>query len=339
MKKTFIMTAIAVLLAVASATAQQIAVVSEGGETSVYQTFQAAIEGADPGSVIYLPGGSFPISDDVKITQKITIIGIGHKIDGENVDGITTISGNIWFNEGSSCSAIIGCYITGNVIIGANDAEVNNIFIKCCNLNAVQIMNNHCNETIVNQNYIRSTSDFGGSNGQISNNIISSLKNMQNGKISYNIFLNYYRVPSGYSYNEYCVSVSTSTIHNNVFIPGDHYSSSWVHLIISGNDNIIYSNLYKKEVSLEEEPLNVNNADWNDVFVNFNNGSISPNSNFHFKEDYIQYENQVGVYANGVDFDKQIAPVPYIVAKRIDQETDAAGRLKIQVRVKSGAGE
>ena len=336
MKKTFILAAVAAFMTMATAMAQQIAVVSESGETSVFQTFQDAINGADPGSVIYLPGGSFPISDDVKITKKMTIIGIGHKIDGENVDGITSISGNIWFNEGSSSSAIIGCYITGNVIIGESDAEVNNIFINYCNLNAVQIMNNHCKQTIVNQNYIRSTCDFGGSNGQISNNIISSLKNMQNGEISYNIFVNYYRVPSGYSYNEYCVSVSTSTIHNNIFIPSSHYSSSWDHLIISGSNNIIYSNLYKKAFSLEDEPLNVNDADWNDVFVNYNNGSISTHTNFHFKEDYIQYENQVGVYANGVDFDKQIAPVPYIVAKRIDQETDAAGQLKIQVRVKAG---
>ena len=44
----------------------------------------------------------------------------------------------------------------------------------------------------------------------------------------------------------------------------------------------------------------------------------------------------VGVYSGDVDFDKQMAPVPYIVAKRIAEETDAAGQLKIQVRVKAG---
>lgn len=58
-------------------------------------------------------------------------------------------------------------------------------------------------------------------------------------------------------------------------------------------------------------------------------------SNFHFTNDYAQYENQIGIYG-GTSFDNhQTAPVPYIVAKRIDQETDAAGQLKIQVRVKA----
>jgi len=331
-----ILTAIAVVLGMASAVAQQIAVVSESGETNVYRTIEAAINGAHPGSVIYLPGGSITLPDSVKVTKKITFIGIGHKTEGENVDGITSICGNIWLNEGSSGSAIIGCYITGNVIIGENDAEVNDILIKYCNLNAVQILNNHCKETIVNQNYIRSTSDFGGSNGQISHNIISSLKNMENGEISYNIFLNYYRVPSGYSYHEYCVRVSASTIHNNIFIPGNHYSSSWDCLIISGSNNTIYSNLYKKEVSLEDEPLNVNNADWNDVFIKFNSGSISPNSNFHFKDEYKQYESQVGIYAGDGFSDGAIPPAPYIVAKRIAEQTDAEGKLKVQIRVNAG---
>ena len=75
---------------------------------------------------------------------------------------------------------------------------------------------------------------------------------------------------------------------------------------------------------------------WNELFVNYNNGSVNPMSNFHFTEAYQQYESQVGVYVGGVDFDKQIAPVPYIVAKRIAEETDAAGQLKIKVRVKAG---
>ena len=59
MKKIFLLTALAVLLGMATATAQQIAVVSAGGETTICQTLQTAIEIASPGSVIYLPGGGF----------------------------------------------------------------------------------------------------------------------------------------------------------------------------------------------------------------------------------------------------------------------------------------
>ena len=77
-------------------------------------------------------------------------------------------------------------------------------------------------------------------------------------------------------------------------------------------------------------------ADWSEVFENYNGGAISPVSDFHFKGDYKQYESQVGVYAGGVDFDKQLAPVPYIVAKHVDEQTDASGKLNVKIRVKAG---
>ena len=97
--KNYLFSLFVALMATTAIQAQQISVVSPGGATTLYRTFQQAIEGADPGSVIYLPGGGFPISDDVKITKKLTIIGIGHCVKGDNVDGVTTISGNLFFNE------------------------------------------------------------------------------------------------------------------------------------------------------------------------------------------------------------------------------------------------
>ena len=118
--------------------AQNIAVVN-GSNTDIYHTLTEAIEGAAPGSVIYLPGGGFPISDDVKITKPLTIIGIGHYAKSGNTGGISTISGNLFFNSGSDRSAIMGCYITGNVNLGEENASVNDILIRYCNLNSVQV--------------------------------------------------------------------------------------------------------------------------------------------------------------------------------------------------------
>ena len=84
--KKIIFTLFLAIMATTGLYAQQISVVSSGGTTSLYRTLQEAIEGAEPGSVIYLPGGGFPISDDVKITKKLTIIGIGHYIKSGNID-------------------------------------------------------------------------------------------------------------------------------------------------------------------------------------------------------------------------------------------------------------
>lgn len=335
MKRIFILTALSVLLGVASASAQQIAVVTEGGETTVFQTLQATIEGASPGSVIYLPGGGFSISDDVKITKKLTIIGIGHKSNNDNEDGSTIITGNLWFNGGSSGSAVLGCYITGEVYIGDDGASVNGVMVRCCNLNSVQVKNNLCQETIVNQNYIRGSSLFSQSNSKVFNNVSGAIIDINGGLITNNIINGRHEEGSAYT----CVYARSiraynSNITKNIILPNYGNSYNFKYSKIEGSDNTIDHNMSQTDVG--DSPINIGEVSWDDVFVDYNNGAISPMSNFHFKEVYKQYESQVGVYANGVDFDNQTAPVPYIVAKRIAEETDAAGQLKIQVRVKAG---
>ena len=93
-------------------------------------------------------------------------------------------------------------------------------------------------------------------------------------------------------------------------------------------------------LALGEDPIVIQTENgWNDVFVNYNNGAVSTSSNFHFKEAYKQYENQVGIYAGTGFDDEALPPVPYIVAKHIDDHTDAAGKLNIKIRVKASGEE
>ncbi len=346
MKKIFLLTALAVLLGIASASAQQIAVVSESGETTVYQTFEAAINGSEPSSVIYLPGGGFPISDDLKITKPLTIIGIGHKSNNDNVDGNTKIIGNLWFNEGSSSSAVLGCHISGNVIIGDDGASVNFVMVKCCNLNSIQVKNSTCMGIFINQNYIRSASLFNQSNATITNNIIHSIYGVNNGSITYNILASYYYHtwgggPGVTYYEAYdCITADNTQIKNNIIIPKENKTthpstfSQVMYRIFCGSNNVIINNLLK--LDLGEDPMNIGDVDWNDFFVGFNNGAISPASNFHLQENYLQYENIYGIYGGTYFDDHQTASVPYIVAKRIDEQTDASGHLGIRIRVKAG---
>ena len=159
MKNRIILLALLLLMAM-TGLAQQISVVSSSGSTTVYQTLKDAIENASNGSVIYLPGGGFTIGDSVKITKSVTIVGIGHKTTNDIVDGCTTIGGNLCFNRGSDGSTVMGCYITGNIIIAEN-GPVNNMMVKLCNINSMQVKNSECAGTILNQNYIRNDSDFG----------------------------------------------------------------------------------------------------------------------------------------------------------------------------------
>ena len=338
-KKLFIVCAVFVWSV--ALVAQNIAVVSPSGSTIMCKTLTQAVDTAAAGSVIYLPGGGFPISDNVKITKKLTIIGIGHKAKNGNADGITTINGNLFFNEGSSGSAVMGCYITGNVNIGEGGAVVDDVLVKYCNLNSVQVCNSICQGTAVNQNYIRSTSGFSESSALINNNVLHSLNRLNGGTISKNIILGEFKngITNG-DYEYSCIVASNSSILNNIVTLTPWASQGWVwhyHERLRGTNNSVDSNL--ATTNFGDNTIAIADVSWEDFFVNYNGGAISPSSNFHFKEEYKQYENTVGVYADGVKFDKQLAPVPYIVAKKIDEQTDAAGRLNIKIRVKASGEE
>lgn len=326
MKKIFF-TLFLAIMATTGLYAQQISVVSSGGTTKLYNTLQEAIEGADPSSVIYLPGGGFNISDNVKITKKLTIIGIGHKSNNNNVDGVTTISGNIWFNDGSSGSAIMGCYITGNVNIGDGSATVNDVLIKYCNLNAIYVRNNTCLNTVVNQNYIRSGSYFENANAIITNNIAHSIHFLNNGKILNNVMTGATKtkVGSNWGTNSFH-GVNNSQIMNNVFFQNALHECY---------NCTTFGNMGANQ-NIGDDCINLGEVDWNNVFENYNGGATSPTSKFHFKDDYKQYENQVGIYAGTGFKDSGMAPVPYIAAKQIPDQTDASGKLNIKIRVKAG---
>ena len=109
--------------------------------------------------------------------------------------------------------------------------------------------------------------------------------------------------------------------------------------IHSGNDCVISGNMTLSDWGDDYINIFKENFKWEDVFEDFKGNSISPAFNFHFKDEYKQYENQVGIYAGDGFNDKQLAPVPYIVAKKIDEQTDAAGKLNIKIRVKASGEE
>lgn len=327
MKKLFL-TFVFAIVATLAAMAQQISVVSTTGATTLYRTLPEAIKGADPGSVIYLPGGGFSIADSVKITKKLTIIGIGHYVKSGNVDGVTTISGNLWFNAGSSGSAVIGCYITGNIYIGHDDTAVNDVLIRYCNLNCVDIKHSACMETIVNQNYIRETCSFGNSNARITNNVLKGFFHIDGGEIKYNnltapTWSDAYTGSFNYVYN----TVVTNNLLNCVWV--ENFAKAF-----RGGGNVFANNFGTTygENNIEIDGL----SSYEELYEKWNGGQITPFSNFHFKEAYKQYENQFGIYAGDGFNDNQLAPVPYIVGKRVDEQTDASGKLNVKIRVKAG---
>ena len=315
MKKLIVML---LLMGVAmTAIAQQIAVVYESGTMRTCNTLLQAVRNATDGCVIYLPAGGFQIGDTVRIKHRVSIIGLNHKTKSENADGMTSISGNLFFDEGSSGSVVMGCYISGNVMIGYDEKSVNNIFIRYCNLNAVEVQSYLCTGTAVNQCYIRNTCNFNNASANITHNVMNGTNGLDGGLFDHNI------VVTG------STNANNSTITNNVFMYYDH-----------GGDNCItYGNLQKD--SPWGDACETVSAEWSDIFMEPSFG-ISSNSNFHFKEDYKKYENEIGIYggknAENIKYfhDDALPPVPYVKDKKVPESTNFDGNLVINLTVKDG---
>lgn len=318
MKKVVL--SLVLMIAAVAVSAQQIAVVTSNGTTTMYQTLGDAIAGATSNSVIYLPAGGFQISDDVKITRKVTIIGVTHKANSDNAEGNTIISGNLNFNGGSSNSAVMGCYISGDVNVGYDDTEVNNILVKYCNVNSVDVKSNKCSKTKVNQCYLRGSSNFNGADGIITNNVLHSIGYMTGGQLSNNIIVGAYY--SGYGVH----CVFNATISNNI-INNSYYQSS---------TNQVTNNMFRNN-TFGDDCINLGLSSINGIFKNYQ--GITPASDFELTGDYAQYNGKVGIYCTddgGTGFsDGCMPPVPYVSVKRIDEQTDASGNLSVTLRVKS----
>ncbi len=283
-----------------------------------------AIEGAEAESVIYLPGGGFPVADSVKIKKRLTIIGIGHNSTSDNADGRTLIAGNLFFEKGSDGSAVMGCYVNGDVNVGTSADIVDNVLVKYCNINSLQVNNKECVGTIVNQSYVRNGSNCNYAKVDFTNNIMNSLFQVSGGKIAYNVVTSYYNNRGTWIIFYSC---DDCTFDYNVIL-----DSNSVH---SGSNCQATGNMLKGK-TWGDESINVPD-DWAKVFKK--NAGVNPVSNYEFTEAYAKHEGVVGI--NGGDgFSKgALPPVPYIAFKSIPGQTDAAGKLNIKIAVKAGATE
>ena len=316
MKKKLIVMLMLVGMAM-TAMGQQIAVVFEGGSMRMATTLKQAIDNATDGCVIYLPAGGFQIGDTVRIKHRVSIIGLNHKTKSENADGMTSISGNLFFDEGSDGSVVMGCFISGNVMIGYDEKAVHNIFIRYCNLNAIEVQSNLCTGTTVNQCYIRNTCNFNNAPAIITHNVMNGTNGLNGGLFDHNV------VVTG------TTNASNSTITYNVFMYNGH----------GGNNCITYGNLQKG--SSWGDACETVSAEWSEVFVDPQYG-ISSNSDFHFKTEYKKYENERGIYGGkNAENDKYfhgdaLPPVPYVKDKKVPEYTNFDGNLVINLTVKDG---
>lgn len=128
------------LMTIVGVNAQQVIVVQSASKTSAYPTIAAAVEAAQNGDYVYIPGGIF-VEENITITKQLNIIGAGHYPDSTQATGRTVINGSIIFNNGSDYSTIQGIYLSNTIQIGTTceQAKSKNILISRCNVGAIRL--------------------------------------------------------------------------------------------------------------------------------------------------------------------------------------------------------
>jgi hypothetical protein len=306
--------------------AQQIAVVAPGGATTLYTSLDTAILQAAAGSTVYLPDGGFQVKNETKITKKLAIIGVGHRADNEN--GSTMISGNLYFEGGADNSALMGVNLSENVYIGTGEVAVNHFLLRYCNVNSVQVQNSNCQDIVINQNYIRNSSNGGNSAVKFTNNVVHSISDVNGGVIDHNVVRHYvYRWGAwGYDFGGF-LYVSNSQIFNNILI-----DPSSIH---HGSNCVIRNNMLDRDWG--DEGIKIEGS-WDDIFEGSITG-VDPACNYQLKgsqgKNAATDGTDVGIYGGTSFSDAALPPIPRIVSKRIAEQTDENGKLKIQIQVQA----
>lgn len=313
-----------------NAVAQNIAVVNPSNSTSIYQTLDEAITNAEAGSIIYLPGGGFAVTDKATINKKLTIMGVSHRGDTDNVDGASVISGNLNFVENSSGSAVVGVYVSGNINIGTSTDSVTNFTLRFCNVNWIAVKHSKCSGMVINQCYLRGESNFGNCNVRLENNILLRAQNINGGTINHNIITSWSYFGEGRSKS--LRNVNSSTIAKNFFLSGGNDT-------VSGSNNLSTNNCRDNGAWGDNPIVLPKGTVWKDVFKADNGISIT--SDYHLSETWAKSKDPdltgIGIYGeSGNDFsDEAVAPIPRIVSKKVAERTDGSGKLQIEVTVKA----
>ncbi|MBR6979356.1 MAG: hypothetical protein IKH88_05930 [Prevotella sp.] len=306
--------------------AQNIAVVSPNNVTDIYQTLGDAITNATSGSTIYLPGGGLQISEDIKIDKKLTILGVSHRGDTDNADGGTIISGNLFFIDGSSGSAVMGVYISGDIYVGTAEDAVENFTVKKCNANSIQVGNSASSGMVVNQCYLRGNSNFGGCNVKLENNIMCVAWSINVGVINHNVFVanNYFSF----------INVYNSSITNNFFVNAFYVKDS-------SGCYVSHNCIGTASWDWDENPITLDEGQtWDDVFGANNNKGVTIASDYTIKKKSSKFlgtdGTTIGIEGGSTGFDPNaLAPIPRIISKKVDEQSDASGKLTIEVTVKA----
>jgi len=329
-----------------------IALTTAGGQTTIYNLFETALSNANNGDYIYLPGGTFNLSSDIK--KGVNIIGVGHYPDSTAFTNRTIIEGNLNIGAGASNALIEGLYVVGNINFKGNE-RTDNVVIRRCNVANISVGNSwarndtaRCYNSLIIHNVIRGNVTFSETygfmlkgniiNGQaqqciyhggsIENNLflavgdLATLSDLRNVTFKNNIFMNTlslgYQGYGCYGYDGACGTYNC-TFLNNLFV---------------GKDTTL--NIFAMAAVRVANKFMVNPSS---IFVR------QSGTTFDYSQDYTQLSTspgkgvgddgtEVGIYGTSNPYKTSAVPVnPHISFKDIPASTLPNGSIQLKIKV------
>lgn len=297
--------------------------VDHNGVPSLYDDLQTAVDSAQNGDYIYVPGGSYDVST-LYIDKKLTIIGAGHYPDSTSATNYTNIEGTIRFKTGSDSTIIEGLYITGNIFFGnsVNDSMYS-ISIVRCNFNTLFLKySSSYNRGFTNNNYISESvirGDIEG--GQTESNyfekniITNQVENLTNNNcFSNNIFLNKRTsVQSTFNY------IDNTLFKNNIILDNFGGTENVNHTEnCTFNNNLLvfeFSNSFGSGGGLSNNVgiANIVGIAQDSVFINQSGYSFNYSHNYHLKPTCPGIGagddgTNIGIYGTGIPYKEGAVP-------------------------------
>jgi hypothetical protein len=106
-------------------------IVVQNGTARSFESLTMAIDSANAGDTIYIPGGGFNILSST-IDKTLHWRGVGHYPDSTTATGHTQITSTLYFTGNCDNSTFEGIYFSAGLTFGSTDDEAINIKIKRC---------------------------------------------------------------------------------------------------------------------------------------------------------------------------------------------------------------
>lgn len=319
-------------------------------ETLVFGHFSDALNAAEPGAIIYLPGGAIDIGTSY-IEKELTIYGVGHHPDYTEATGVTMLNGTLYMRQADPDIPLEnihleGFYISGDIRIGTSttNQNVKQVNIRRCSMRDLYLSRTtdaigEADQIHIIENVIRGRV-YGGyaQNVLFSKNIIEGLFWYFEGNALFtnNIFLNDQTASTVSTSFRY---ITNSTFRNNVIRCVN--SSRCFNNMSANNFN---NNMWRYDFSVPSGSTgtdNIINLDPDEIFVNAIGNTFNYEFNYQLSESSPGIgagtdDTDIGIFGTTRPLKEGFVPViPYIKSKSISTETDEEGKISVEVEVEA----